>query len=344
MKDSHEFADLEALAQGLPKEINGYVYETKIGSGGFSRIFKCRSSRFGCDFCAKVLPLSTKQHDGCENDYAMLSHLNHPNIVRVFDMFTHSKMNHIILELCSHGSISGYSKYIVSRPEIVAIYMKQVLSAVEYCHSHHIVHRDLKPSNILIDSRGQLKLIDFGISMRVEPGTMIEDFSGSMPYSAPEVILEKRHDPYRADVWSLGVTFYWMAVGKLPWPDESEKAMKAAIEQGEFKIPDEVRPEMAQIIRRMLCVKPTDRPTLKQLIELPFFQRSCSCNTAPPIEDLVIEMKERVLPRVPPCQVPVRSTDYFAMRSDMLRGGGVRKPRCVPSRSTEQEFTGVVKV
>ena len=343
MKDSYEFADLEALAQSLPTEINGYVYESKIGSGGFSRIFKCHSIKFNMDFCAKVIPISTKQHDGCETDYMMLSHLDHPNIVRVFDTFEVSKMRHIILELCPHGSVAELTKSIPSQPELVIAYMRQVLSALAYCHSQHIVHRDIKPTNILVDKRGRLKLIDFGISMVVEPGTMIEDCSGSRPYSAPELIIDKKHDPYKADVWSLGVTFYCMAVGRLPWPDESEKLMDTAIEQAKFSFPKETRREICKVIRSMLQVNPNDRPRLDTIMKSSLLAQGCSC-TEVPVADLYKEdTTEPVFPRESPCTVPVESCDYYCDSADLLRGGGVRRRKCMPSRSTMQEFLGAAR-
>ena len=277
MKDTHEFAELEAFAKDLPKTVHGYVYQKMVGSGGFSRIFLCHSPDYDIDFCAKVMPISARSANMAEQetDLSILMLLDHPNILHVYDQFQEATTYHIILEYCPNGSLSQViKKGLLNSHDILVAYMKQITEALCYCHSQNIVHRDIKPQNILIDVSGRPKIIDFGISMRVNPGDEVEVFSGSPPYLAPEVLIEQSHDPYKADVWSLGVTFYCMAVGHLPWPDNQEKVMHEAIEQAQFVIPASVPQDVNELICAMLAVEAADRPSLKELLDFDIFQNS----------------------------------------------------------------------
>ena len=330
MIDSHEFADLDNLAKGLPKEINGYIYEKKIGQGGFSRSFLCHSKKLDMDFCAKVMVLNFRPgaNFDSDSDLKILARLDHPNIVRVYDRFRDGKMYHLILEFCSNGSLGQMIKRnMFNSPEMLMYYMKEILSGLSYCHSKHIAHRDIKPGNILIDSYGRPKIIDFGISEIVEPGEQIEVFSGSRPYSAPEVLQEEKHDPYKADVWSLGVTFYCMAVGGLPWPRE-EKVMRAMIQQAQYTIPKHVDNRIAELIQEMLDLNPKARPDLADLLKRPMFQRDFS-NLKLPFEQGPDQL---------PSLVPSTVRNYYVVGSNLARSGAVKTPKVRSTVSSMEEF------
>ena len=270
--DASPFTELDQMAQNLPVTINNYTFEKMIGRGGFSRVFLVSTPKYNFKFCAKVIPQSLQKENS--NDMDFLLHLEHPNIIRVYDQFVVGSMSYIIIEYCSGGSLQELiSHHKIRGQKKILFFMRQILLAVKFCHDHHIAHRDIKPSNILIDRYGRPKLIDFGISMNVEPGEMVRDFSCSKPYSSPEVILTQPHDPYKADIWSLGVTFYYMIFGKLPWPKE-EKVMIPAIEQAHFTIPRNTPPAIAQMITSMLHVDPEGRPQVDTLLKSGLFPES----------------------------------------------------------------------
>lgn len=321
MHDSKEFAELESLANNLPSKFGDYIYDKMIGKGGFSRVFLARNSNFSHHlFCAKVLPCSSGAiiQNAFDTESKLLAALDHPNILHLYDSFVERQMCHLIIEHCPNGSIRRLIKQgkFESHDDLIW-YMRQIIAALAFCHSKHIVHRDIKPENILIDSYGRPKLSDFGISKSVEPGTLIGIRSGSQVYMAPEVNRDQEHDPYAADVWSLGVTFYYMAVGHLPWSKNDEKAMRAALEQGNFSIPKNVHHEVSSLICKMLRVEPEERPTMQSLLELDMFRVSGTAQKTP-------KVNKGVLAQVSPLLKPSATSSYFVLRHNSGRDGGAR--------------------
>lgn len=280
ISDSLEFQQLDKLAEALPVKIGNYTFQKKIGKGGFSRVFLVTTEQYDMQFVAKVMPKSLMADSG--TDISWLVELNHPNIIKVYDCFENDSLQYMILEYCEDGSLHQLikQKKIVTTDNYL-YYMHELLLGFNYCHGKGIAHRDIKPSNVLIDHNGRPKIIDFGISVRAKPGEMVSNFSGSHPYLAPEIILEQPHDPFKADVWALGVTFYVLVASKLPWPKQPEKVMNAAIEQASFILPKNIDPDIGLIIRSMLQVEPNDRPTLQEILDCGLF--SDTTHLAPPI-------------------------------------------------------------
>lgn len=277
LSEAPEFQKLDKLAETLPQVIGKYTFQKMIGKGGFSRVFLATCDQYpDMEFVAKVMPKSLMAGES-GTDISWLVELNHPNIIKVYDYFENESLQYMILEYCPDGSLQQLikSKRIITTDHIL-YYIYELLQGFNYCHKKHILHRDIKPSNVLIDKYGRPKIIDFGISVKANEGELIANFSGSRPYFAPELILEQPYDPYKTDVWALGVTFYYLAVGKLPWPKKPEKVMLAAIEQASFIYPKTLDPDIAYIIHSMLQVEPSERPSLQEILDCGLFSKSSS--------------------------------------------------------------------
>jgi serine/threonine protein kinase len=153
----------------------------------------------------------------------------------------------------------------------------QIAAGLAYCHSQGISHGDIKPQNILIDAYRRCKLVDFGLSQHFETKNTSTMFLGSLLFMAPEVILKQAFDPFIADVWSLGITFYWMAVGASPWPD-CQTIMKT-VQCGLPPMPTSLPIQFRNLLKAMVECDPTQRITTDALVVhlgLP--------PTAPPVE------------------------------------------------------------
>ncbi len=154
----------------------------------------------------------------------ILKNLDHPNILRLYEVFEDKKFIYLVTEFCEAGELFDE---IVKRQRFderdAAIIIKQLLSAIAYCHSKSVCHRDLKPENILIDNKETLsiKLIDFGTSQKFDTEEKMELILGTAYYIAPEV-LKGEYDE-KCDVWSIGVILYILLSGEPPFPGSNDK-------------------------------------------------------------------------------------------------------------------------
>ena len=128
--------------------------------------------------------VTTSKEKEMFNEAKILSRLDHPNIIKLFELFQDAKYYYMITEQCSGGELFDRIQEISSfTEEMAASYMRQLLSAVSYCHKSRIMHRDLKPENILLESKSPnspLKLIDFGVSTAFQPGQLINEKYGTV--------------------------------------------------------------------------------------------------------------------------------------------------------------------
>lgn len=153
--------------------------------------------------------------------------LDHPNVVKVFEVFDLTQGCCIVMETTPHGDLLDHIQVHSFVPETDARRIfNQVVSAVDFLHERDIVHRDLKCENVLFFGDGKFKLTDFGFARSCRDmvaGTKVlsETFCGSVPYVAPEVLEGIAYNPKYSDVWSLGVMLYVMLYGILPLPDEN---------------------------------------------------------------------------------------------------------------------------
>ncbi|XP_054572995.1 serine/threonine-protein kinase MARK2-like [Eptesicus fuscus] len=149
---------------------------------------------------------------------------------------------------------------------------RQVVSAVQYCHQRGIVHRDLKPGNILIDSDMTIKLADFGFSREVSDDKQ-RTFCGTICYSAPEILQRHTYDGRKTDVWSLGVVLYRMLTGVVPFEGDSIVNVKRQILSGHFPVPCFMSREVQKLLRKLLTVDPSQRPTLEDVMKDPWLNK-----------------------------------------------------------------------
>lgn len=285
------FPSISQLISSLPFSKNNYEFSSVLGIGGSSVVFKVKSLNYSSTyFAAKVTP---KTNELNVQDFNALKTLSHSYIISVFDYFEDENNFYLILEYCENGSLSSLIKsgQITSKDEMT-FYMKKLADVIHFCHSKGIAHRDIKPSNVLLDSYGRPKLIDFGICEMLYFNTdntqnddnsyylarkkgnvkTIRKFFGSAPYLAPEIVLKETYDPFASDVWSLGVTFYELVTGSLPWSTQSEKILNDAICQASISFPNSVPNPMQQLIRLMIQVDPASRPTMKSIAGCSLFQ------------------------------------------------------------------------
>jgi serine/threonine-protein kinase HSL1 (negative regulator of Swe1 kinase) len=147
-------------------------------------------------------------------------------------------------------------------------YFRQIISALDYCHSFNICHRDLKPENILLSSTGQIKIADFGMAaIQQNPNHRLKTACGSPHYAAPELV-GRRTRGYRGDmvdVWSVGVILYACLCARLPFDDKDMPKLLAKAKRGIYFEPNELSIGSRNLIRKMLNPEPEERITISQI-------------------------------------------------------------------------------
>ncbi|KAL7063059.1 hypothetical protein AAHC03_01577 [Spirometra sp. Aus1] len=207
--------------------------------------------------------------------------LNHPCIVRIFDVIDTDDALYMILELVEHGELFDrvVSLGQLSEEDSKFLFL-QIVLATKYLHDNGITHRDLKPENILLSgpsNRCLIKVTDFGLSKFVDGNTMLRTFCGTPTYLAPEVLLTAGCGVYTSsiDVWSLGVILYICLVGYPPFTDEREDfELQQQIIGGHFDFPERfwsgISDSAKDLIRQLLTVNPSNRISLKATLEHPW--------------------------------------------------------------------------
>lgn len=172
----------------------------------------------------------------------ILAGLEHPNIMKLFEVIDSPSKCHLVMELC-HGK--NLYHYIKKRPskclneeEAIPIF-RQIVSAVSYMHNKGLVHRDLKLENILINDQGTLevKIIDFGFATNCQAGHKLSMFCGTPCYMDPDLVKNKKYSGQGADVWALGVILFLLITGGVPFWGENEQELYRRICAARFSLP-----------------------------------------------------------------------------------------------------------
>ncbi|OHT14879.1 AGC family protein kinase [Tritrichomonas foetus] len=263
-------------------DAHGYDLLNLLGIGGFAVAYKVFSRSYQEEFVVKVIDLGIRtperQAKTFDSELNALVNLCHGNIISVYDHFSSDEALYIILEYCPGGNYEDLIKQNKPLKNYIPIF-KQLISALQYCHSQGIVHRDIKPANILIDKYGRPKLADFGLANIITPDTMLTGMTGSRAFLAPEVWKKLPFDAKKADIWALGVTFYMMVTTECPWNLTSTQTLEETIMNGDFKIKQEFDREFIEIIRLLLTPDPDARISLETILEMSYFSNIVSGST-----------------------------------------------------------------
>ncbi|CAF4653893.1 unnamed protein product [Rotaria sp. Silwood1] len=201
-----------------------------------------------------------------EREIAIMKLIEHPHVLRLYDVYESRKYLYLILEHVAGGELFDY---LVKKgrltPKEARKFFRQIISALDFCHSHMICHRDLKPENLLLDDKMNIRVADFGMASLQVEGSFLETSCGSPHYACPEVIKGEKYDGRKADVWSCGVILYALLVGALPFDDDNLRQLLEKVKKGVFHIPHFVPIDCQQLLRGMIEVDPNKRLTLEDV-------------------------------------------------------------------------------
>eukprot|EP00112_Aurelia_sp_Birch-Aquarium-sp1_P019085 Seg4656.2 transcript_id=Seg4656.2/GoldUCD/mRNA.D3Y31 product="Testis-specific serine/threonine-protein kinase 1" protein_id=Seg4656.2/GoldUCD/D3Y31 len=254
----------------------GYELHETIGRGAYAKVKRGHANRTNMPVAIKVVDRektpSEVRRKFLPREVKIAIGLKHDNIVRCYEALKARNKIYMVLELVDNGDLLKYvmkENFIVE--EKAKGLMKAILSAVKYLHDMKIVHRDLKLENILLDQNLNPKLSDFGFARRVDTEKLSSTFCGSAAYAPLEILSGTSYDPFKVDIWSLGVILYSMTIGYMPFNDNKQIArMRLGVS---FR---NVKQEITKILRSLLCKilvnEPTERPIVDEILNDDWFR------------------------------------------------------------------------
>jgi len=272
-----------------------YLKIKDISNGTYSKIYLVQNKTdFKVYCCKEILKCKVADLSKFKNEINVLSKVDHPNIIRLYEIFEDERYISLIMEFCQGGELFQKINELAekdqsfSEKEAVKIF-KQLMSAVSYCHSQGICHRDLKPENILFltkDPNSPIKIIDFGLSKifgEIKPimkGNKVEKNImslrvGTAYYMSPEV-LQGNYDN-KCDIWACGVILYIMLCGYPPFDGETENDILKAISKKKFFFPEEewksISDDAKDLIKHMIC-DPDKRYNAEMVLNHPWIEKN----------------------------------------------------------------------
>lgn len=246
---------------------HGYEYIETIGSGSSSNVFLCSSEKYHQSFAVKCV-INNKLK---ASEYNALTSLHHPYIINLYEAFEYHNSEFLVMEYCPNNTLKHKRK--LKYDEFI-YYARQILEALAYCHEHKIAHRDIKPENIFLDYYDRIKLADFGLSKYFEQNITSNEKCGSLMYCSPEVLQKQPFDPFQADIWALGITFYYMATGSFPFPAKNYDELLQMIKLGHLNFANaDLDPNIKLLIQKMTSKNPISRPTINDILNMTIFNQ-----------------------------------------------------------------------
>ena len=235
-------------------EKNGFSIIDEIGRGAQGCCFLVFSQKYQMNFVCKCIDLRSENKQRAKTQFDReifsLTHIIHPNIVRIYKYFEEENYLFMIIEYCEHGSLLSVLKQknenSATKDEYNYVYIRKImhdiLSALNYCHNEiNISHHDIKPANIVIDSFGRAKLCDFGLSFFFDQNSYLKELEntqtikktqqhlgGSLYFMCPQLLhcsfsSKDKYNMFSADIWAFGVTCYILLTGKYPFVGRTKR-------------------------------------------------------------------------------------------------------------------------
>ncbi|CAM6054097.1 unnamed protein product, partial [Sphagnum tenellum] len=224
-----------------------------LGRGKFGNVYLAREIESKYVVALKVLFKNQLQQSQVEHqlrrEIEIQSRLRHPNILRLYGYFYDKTRVYLILEYAAKGELyKELQRCRVFSEKRAATYIASLAHALMYCHEKHVIHRDIKPENLLIGSKGELKIADFGWS--VHTSSRRRTLCGTLDYLSPEMVEGKEHDA-GVDVWSLGILCFEFLFGTPPFEEKGHSDTYKRIVRVDLRFPS--KPVISAAAKDLIC-------------------------------------------------------------------------------------------
>uniref|UniRef100_A0ACD5VI33 Uncharacterized protein n=1 Tax=Avena sativa TaxID=4498 RepID=A0ACD5VI33_AVESA len=266
--------------RGPLRRVGKYEVGRTIGEGTFAKVKFAQNTETGESVAMKVLDRSSilkhNMVDQIKREISIMKLVRHPNVVRLHEVLASRKKIFIILEFITGGEL--FDK-IIRHGRLgeadARKYFQQLIDGVDFFHSKGVYHRDLKPENLLLDSQGNLKISDFGLSAWPAQGAaLLRTTCGTPNYVAPEVLSHKGYDGALADTWSCGVILYVLLAGYLPFDEVDLTTLYGKIESADYSFPVVFPSSVKSLIHRILDPNPDTRIRIEDIRNDEWFKKN----------------------------------------------------------------------
>ena len=259
--------------------LDNYDVLKQLGKGGYGKVYEVMNKKTKeIRACKHLSKLSIKNLEKFEREIEILRKADHPNIIKLYEIFESKRSFYLIMEECKGGEVFDRIIEHIQNKEMyseknAAIILRQMMSAVEYCHNNGIAHRDLKPENLLYLNQGSednnsIKVIDFGLSQVISPNKKLKTKVGTAYYVSPEILQGSYSE--KCDIWSAGVILYILLSGDPPFNGPSDIAIYKKIAQMDFDFPEakwaNISDEAKDLIKHMIAPE-NERYNARQVME-----------------------------------------------------------------------------
>ncbi|KAK9758353.1 hypothetical protein RND81_01G225000 [Saponaria officinalis] len=260
------------------RKVGKYEIGRTIGEGTYAKVKFAQNTESGQSVAMKILDrTSIIKHnmvDQIKREISIMKLVRHPHVVRLHEVIASRSKIYIILEYITGGELFDKILHHGRLSEVEARrYFQQLIDGVECCHNKGVYHRDLKPENLLLDSQGNIKISDFGLSAHPPEGvSLLKTTCGTPNYVAPEVLSHKGYDGALADIWSCGVILYVLMAGYLPFDELDLTTLYFKIENADFSFPSWFSIGAKSLIQRILDPNPQTRIRMEEIKNDEWFQ------------------------------------------------------------------------
>lgn len=248
-------------------EKQGFTYVNTIAKGGYGVIYYVYSKKYDSHFALKKIP----QRRFNPNEINSLISIDNPLTVSLYSYYLFNGFVYLLMEFCQNDLFNVFQQHKDITELQLQRYIWGMISAIKACHDKNIAHLDIKPSNFVLDKYGRVKVCDFGLSCYFDESESSSEFKGTMLYMAPEVLDKKLFNPLKADIWSLGVSIYFLATRSYPFVAKDRFQLIQAMQKSQYaqyKIQDK---NLRYMIARCLDPNPAKRPNVEELLYMEYF-------------------------------------------------------------------------
>ncbi|RHY17503.1 hypothetical protein DYB25_009211, partial [Aphanomyces astaci] len=319
--------------------VGDYVVTARIGSGSFAIVYKGYHKVTNVPVAVKAInktKLNPKLLENLESEISIMRQINHPNIVKLYDIKKTDKHIYLMLEYCDGGDLQHFIK---KQPNGVVTeatarhFLRELADGLHVLWSLNLIHRDLKPQNLLLtepSATSSLKIADFGFARHLESTSLAETLCGSPLYMAPEILQFQKYDN-KADLWSVGTILYEMVVGRPPFNGANQVQLLHNIQRDNVRFPKDlpVGRDAVALMEGLLVRDPKRRISFDQFFHAPFLDRPppssamllCTASSTPSSSSILktsVPVPPPLLLPSPSSQLPV-SPDLVPISMSSLR-------------------------